>query len=114
MHSLNVARVIVSPCSSHTLGIDMVWDNIRIVSKRYLADPTLASLFADLAIHQSSHLSIGTEFPISPRMMWIVDSLYAKLFKLSPFLDRLPATAGKRAMNWAIFIAPEFHSVLLT
>ena len=114
MHSLDVGRVIVSPCSSHTFGIDMVWDNIRIVSKRYLADPTLASLFADLAIHQCSHFWIGAEFSISPRMMWIVDALHAKLVRLSRFLDRLPATAGKRAMNWAIFIAPEFHSVLLT
>jgi hypothetical protein len=114
MHSLDVARVIVSPCSSHTFGIDMVWDDVRIVCKRYLADPALAFLFADLAIHQSSHLSIGTEFPITPRMMWIIDSLYAKIFKPLRFLDRLPAAAGKGAMDRAVFIAPEFHSVLLT
>jgi len=99
MHSLNVARVIVTPGSSHAFGMDMVWDDVRIVGEPFFADPALASVLSNLPIHQSSHLSIGTEFPISPRMMRIVDSLHAELFKPLRFLDGLPTTARKRAMG---------------
>jgi hypothetical protein len=29
----------------------MIWNDVRIVSERLLADPALASLLSDLAIH---------------------------------------------------------------
>jgi hypothetical protein len=41
-------------------------------------------------------------------MIWIINALHTKLFNSSRFLNRLPAAAGKRAMNWAEFITAEF------
>jgi hypothetical protein len=91
----------------------MIWNDVRIVSERVLADTALASLLSDLAIHQSSHLSIRAQLPISARMIRIVNALHTKLFNSSCFLRRLPAATGKRAMNWTEFITAEFHCVLL-
>jgi hypothetical protein len=71
--------MIVSPRSSHTSGMDMIWNDVRIVSERLLADPAPASLLGDLAILQSSHLSIGAQLSISSRIIWIINALHTKL-----------------------------------
>jgi len=115
MHSLDIVRVIVSPRSSHTSWMDMVRDDVRIAGERFFTDCTSAVLLGDLAIHQSSHLSVGSKFTISPRIMRVVDALHAKLCLLSHLWNRLTATAREGAMDRTIFIATEFHGgVLLT
>jgi len=58
MDSLNVSRVIVSPCSAHSTGIDMVGHDVAIVGELFMADGALAVLGHNLVVHQLSHLRV--------------------------------------------------------
>jgi hypothetical protein len=50
-------------------------------------------LLDDFSVQQLPHLCWRTEFPISPWVVWIFDSLNAKL--KSAFFPRLLATAAE-------------------
>jgi len=73
VNCLNIVWMIVSPGSSHTLWVDVVWDNIAIVCELCKAESALPVLRADLTVEKFPHLPIGAEFSVSPRVMWIVD-----------------------------------------
>jgi len=55
---LNVFWVVVSPCSAHSTGIDMVGHDVAIVGELFMADGALAVLGHDLVVHQLSHLRV--------------------------------------------------------
>ena len=101
--------MIISPRSSHAFGMDVIGHDVVIVREGIQADAALSVLLDDLPIEQLPHLRVGTELAVSPRVMWIVDPLHAKLLQPSRFRNGFPATAGKGTMDWAILIAAEFH-----
>jgi len=71
--SLNIIRMIVSPGTAHSSGIDMVRHNVAIVCEFAFAKRTLATLRSYLSVEQFTHFSIGAEFPVSSGVMWILD-----------------------------------------
>jgi hypothetical protein len=65
VNRLNVIRVIVSPRSSHTPWVDVIRDDVVVISKFLFTDPALAALQDALPVE---------EFPASPGMMGIFDA----------------------------------------
>jgi hypothetical protein len=56
MHSLDVIRMIVSSCCSHSSGFDMVGDDLAAVRKYFVADSAFAALLSYLPGKQLAHL----------------------------------------------------------
>jgi hypothetical protein len=73
VNSLNVVRVIVSPGPAHSFRVDVIGHNVAIVSELGATESALAVLRGDLSVEQFPHLSVGTEFAVSPRVMRILD-----------------------------------------
>jgi len=82
--------------------------DVAAVGKFMVADCTLPVLLHDLSVQQLPHLCWRTEFPISPRVVRIVDALNTQL-KSALFPTLLTTTAEQRAMDRTIFIPREFH-----
>jgi len=49
--------MIISPRSSHSLGIFVVWNDVVIVRELFVADRADARLLSNLAIQQLAHLA---------------------------------------------------------
>jgi hypothetical protein len=79
VNSLNIVRMIVSPRSSHPSGVDVVRDNVAIVSELRTAESAFPDLRHDLSVEQFPHLPVGAEFAVSPRVIWILDPADTKL-----------------------------------
>jgi hypothetical protein len=47
MRSLNVVWVVIAPCRSHALGLDVVGDDILAVGKRQVTDSAVSFLRSD-------------------------------------------------------------------
>jgi hypothetical protein len=75
MRCLDIVWVVVSPSPSHTLGIFVVWDDIVVVHELFVADCAFPVLFDSLPVKQFSHFCSGPEFPISSRVMRILNTL---------------------------------------
>ena len=101
MHSRDIVRVIISPCSSHAFGVDMIWHDVVVVRESVLADTAPSVLRYDLAIEQLPHLSIGTELTKATRMMRIVDLLNAHLPDAPHLVNHRSAAAVQRSANRA-------------
>ncbi len=69
--------MIISPSSSHSFGIFVVWHDVVIVRELYVADRTYPALFDDLPVQEFPHLRWRSEFPISSRVMRVYDALHA-------------------------------------
>ena len=78
MCCLDIVWVIVSPRPSHSFGISMVWHDVVVVRKLFVADGAFAVLLDDLPVQQFPHFRGGPEFPISPRVISVVNSLDAE------------------------------------
>lgn len=50
VHSLDVVWMIVSSCSSHSSGFDMVGDDLAALGKRVVADSAFPALLGDLPV----------------------------------------------------------------
>lgn len=74
MHGLDVVRMIVPPRSSHSTGIDVVRNDVAVIRELSLAESANAVLGGDLSVHQLTYFGVGTDLPISTRMLRIVDS----------------------------------------
>ena len=77
--SLNVVRMIVTPRSSHPSWADVVRYDVAVVGEPFLAEGADAILRRNLSVHQLPHLSIGTDLPISARVLGIVDTTDSQL-----------------------------------
>jgi hypothetical protein len=86
--------MVVSPGSSHPSRVDVIGNDVVVAGELYMAKCALRALFDNLAVQQPPHLCVGTEFPVSPRMMGVFNPPYAQLIHLSDPWDWLPATAG--------------------
>jgi hypothetical protein len=79
VNSLDVFRMVVSPCPSHAAGIDVVRDDVTVIRELDVAEGTSPFLSDDLLIKQLPHFGVGPKFPVSPGVMWILDSANAQL-----------------------------------
>ncbi|MGA2373830.1 MAG: hypothetical protein ABSG11_24510 [Candidatus Korobacteraceae bacterium] len=103
MHGLDIVRMVVSAGSSHTFGLDVVGHDLGKLREGFAADCTFPVLLGDLSVQQFPHLGWRPEFPISPRVVRIIDAPNTKL--KSALFPRLLTTAAEQgAVDWAIFI----------
>jgi len=52
--------MIVSPCSSHTAGMNVVRYHVAVVGESFLAESAEAILGDDLPVEELSHFAVGT------------------------------------------------------
>jgi hypothetical protein len=78
MQSLDVVRMIVASCRSHSSWLDVVGDDLAAVGKGFVADCALSALLGDLPIEQLPHLRRRPKFAVSPGMRWIFDPLHTE------------------------------------
>ena len=99
MDRLNVIRMIVSPRSAHTAGMDMVGYDVAIVGEWFVTEGALATLGGNLPVEEFPHFAVGAEFPVSPGVMRIFDAPNAHLALALFSWDCLSAAAGERAVK---------------
>jgi hypothetical protein len=75
MSSLDVVRMVISPCSSHSFGILVIGHDVAVVRKLFEADSADSVLLGDFPLQKFPHFCGGPEFPISSRVVWILDTL---------------------------------------
>jgi len=82
----------------------VVGDDVAVVRERFLAEGAYAILGDDLPVEELPHFAVGTEFPVSPGMMRILNVPNAHLAR--PFLSRncFSAAAEERTVNRAQLI----------
>ncbi len=56
MHGLDVIRMIVASCCSHSPWLDVVGDYFAAVSKCFVTDTAFPALFGNLPVKQLAHL----------------------------------------------------------
>ena len=56
MYSLDVIRMIVSSCCSHSSWLDVVGNDFTAISKWFVADSALSALLGNLPVEQLAHL----------------------------------------------------------
>ena len=88
----------------------MVRDDVAIVRELFVADRAYPVLLNNLPVQQFSHLCRCPEFPVSSRVMRIVDTLNSKPQRPG-FGDEFPTTTGMRFVDWTKFIAAEPHVI---
>jgi hypothetical protein len=95
MRCLDVVRVIISPSSVHSFRIPVVGNHIVIVCELFMTNGAFPVLLDDLPVQQFPHFRAGPEFPISSRVMRILNAPHAHPYYCGfAFLsDRFPATA---------------------
>jgi hypothetical protein len=77
VNCLNIIGMVVAPGSSHASWVDVVRNDVVVVSELHIAECAFPALFDNLAIEQPPHLCVGAEFPVSPGMIGILDPLQA-------------------------------------
>jgi hypothetical protein len=87
----------------------MVRHDVAVIGKRGTADTAFTALGNNLSIEQLSHLPVGAEFPVSPRVTWILNSADAKLSSGPCLRYRFPPAAGKGTMDGANLVAAKSH-----
>ena len=91
----------------------MVRYDIAIVGELSIAKGAFAVLGDDLPVEELPHFTVGSEFPVSSWVMWILNAPNAHLALAFLFRDCLSASAGERTVKWAQLIPVEPHGVLL-
>jgi hypothetical protein len=109
VYRLDIVGMIVSPGASHAFWVDVVGRDVIVVGELYMAERAFSGLRDNLAVEQLPHFCVGAEFPVSPRMMGILNPLYTQLFCLPGLRDRFPAAAGEGVVDGTIFITAKFH-----
>jgi len=71
--------MVISPRSSHSFGISVVWHYVVVIRELMVADGADAILFGDFPLQQFSHFRRRPEFPIPSRMMRIFDASNTRL-----------------------------------
>jgi len=92
--------MVVSPGPSHSSWVDVVGHDVIVVGELHMAERALPVLLDNLAVEQPPHLCVGAEFPVSPRMMRILNSLQAQLTHFSDTaIGSLPQQDKERWMG---------------
>ena len=71
--SLNIVRMIISPSSSHSARIDVVGNNIAVVSEPLFAEGADSVLRCNLSVHQFPHFRIRAHLSVPSWVFGIVD-----------------------------------------
>jgi len=108
MYRLHIVGVVVSPRTSHPLGLDVIGHNLGVIREGCPADRTFPVLLDNFSIQQFSHLRWRAKFTIPPRVVRIFDALNTKL-KSAPFPRLLATAAEQGTVDRAVFIPTEFH-----
>jgi hypothetical protein len=109
MCCLHIVRVVIPPRASHPFGIPMVWHDVVVICELFVTNRAFPVLLDNLPIQQFPHFSRRPEFPISSRMMRILNPSNPRL--QSARIGRLfPTAAGNRFVNRAVFIATKAHA----
>lgn len=89
----------------------MVGDDVVIIRELFMADSALSILLDDLPVQELPHFAGRSKFPVSPRMMRVLDPLHAQSYCSGlVFLSyRLSATAKQGSVYRTIFIATQPH-----
>jgi len=103
--------MVVSPRSSHSFGISVVWNDVVVVGELFVADCAYSLLLGDLSLQQFPHFARGSEFPISPRMMRIFNASNSRL-KHSHTMRSFSPAAADRFVDGTVFVWTEFHGQL--
>src|SRR6266849_1985941 len=106
MRRLDIVWVVVSPTSAHSFWIPVVRNHIVIVCELFVADGTFPVLLDNLSVEKFPHFGGRPEFPISPRVMRILNASNPGL-QSARIGSLFTATAGDRSVDWAVFIATE-------
>jgi hypothetical protein len=56
MHGLDVFRMVISPASTHSFWLSVVWHDVATVGKLMAANGTLPGLRDDFPVQQLPHL----------------------------------------------------------
>jgi hypothetical protein len=110
MCGLDVVRMIVPPASAHSLRTFMVGDDVGIVAEVLVANRADARLFSDLAVHQFPHFRRRSQFPISSRVVGILNSLNSKSDELW-FGQKFASTTRERFVDRTQFIGTKSHGI---
>jgi hypothetical protein len=98
MGCLDIVGMIISPSSSHSSGILVVWHNVVVVRELMVADCADSVLFGDFPLQKRPYFGRGPEFPISSWVMRVFDTLHSKSQR--PGLgDEFPTKAGNRFVD---------------
>jgi hypothetical protein len=107
----DIIWVIVSPCSSHPLRLNVIRDNVAAIREFLMADSALPVLLCNFSIQQLSHFPWRAQFAKSSGVVGIFDAPHARLHTC--LFPRLLATAAEaRAVDGTKFIPAEFHRKL--
>ena len=69
--------MIVSVCTAHAFGIDVIGHHVSIVGESYVAQWALGFLLLNLTVHQLPHFRWRSQLAITSRMMGIFNPLYS-------------------------------------
>lgn len=111
MHGLNVIGMIVSPRGTHTARIDVVRDDIVVISEFLSTDTAFAVLGPNLTIKQFAYFSLGAQFPISAGVLGILDASHAIV--TCALLHILSAAAEPGSVDGTELITTDSHKLFL-
>ena len=108
MRRLNVVWVVIAPGRSHTLGLDVVGNNVLAVGKRQVTDSAVSLLREDFLGEQFLQFCRGAKFPIASGMIRVVDALDAHC--QSSGLGRFLATAAEAGVvDGTVLVSVKLH-----
>lgn len=111
MHGLNVIGMIVSAGATHAARVDVVRDDIVVISEVLSADTTFAVLVPNLMIKQFAYFSLRAQFPISAEMLGILDASHANVTR--SLLHILSAAAETRSVDGTELITTDSRRLFL-
>lgn len=96
----------------HSTGIDVVRNDVAVISELPLAEGAHAVLNGDLSVHQLAHFGVRADLSISARVLRIINTPDTHLSHSPFFWDGFPSATYKRAVNGTQLISAESHSFL--
>jgi hypothetical protein len=108
MDCLDIVWMVVSPCPSHAFGVDMIGHHVVVGRELFVTDGAYSFLLGDFSVEQLSHLCPRPQLPVTPWVVWILDTLHSQSDQLR-FRDEFPATAGNRLVDRTDFVGTEPH-----
>ena len=112
MRRLNIIRVVIAPGRAHTLGLDVVGDNVLAVDKWQVTDSAVSLLRRDFLGEHFPQFCRRAKFPVSSGMIRVVDSLDAHC-QVSGLGCFLPTATDSGVVDGTILVSVKFHGSAL-
>jgi hypothetical protein len=93
--------------------MDVVGHHVAVIGEPCITERAFSALGHDLPVEELPHLSVGSEFPVSPGVLRIFNAPNSHLALALFSWDLLSSAAEERAVNRAQLITAESHEVLL-